>query len=192
MTPMEARTNKGAVNLWDLCRTGEAPLEGTRKVIVFGLRCHHGHEFEGWFRSSADFDEQKDKGHLTCPACASHRVEKAIMAPNLSRVHIREDAPRPYGERPDLTDNAETVAQLEAEIAEMRRQLREELRDHVETHFDYVGDEFASEARRRFHEGDDRGVYGETGYEELVALIEDEIPVAPLPLGTGKSRKKLN
>lgn len=160
-------------------------------MIVFGLRCDGGHEFEGWFRSNADFDDQQQKGRLACPACSSAHVEKAIMAPNLSLGSSVSDVPV-YGERPDLTDNTETIAQLEAEISEMRRQIKDELRDYVEDNCDYVGDDFASEARRRYYDADERGVYGQAELDELAALVDDGIPVAPLPDDLPKPPKKLN
>ena len=195
---METRTQKGAENLWDTSDETPVPFIRTRRVIVFGLRCDGGHEFEGWFRSNDDFDQQKGQGHLACPACASTRVDKAIMAPNISTGiassntnHAFEGAPI-YGERPDLTDNSETIAQLEAEISEMRRQIKDELRDYVEDNFDDVGDEFASEARRRFYEEDERGIYGQAELEEVVSLVDEGIPVAPLPGDPTKPRKKLN
>jgi hypothetical protein len=52
----------------------------------------------------------------------------------------------------------------------------------VETHFDYVGDGFASEARA-IHEGksEERGIYGEASPAEVKALVADGVPVAPLP-----------
>ncbi len=53
-------------------------------MIAYALHCHKGHQFEGWFRDSAAFDEQARSGHLRCPSCNSVRVEKAIMAPAVS------------------------------------------------------------------------------------------------------------
>jgi outer membrane protein OmpA-like peptidoglycan-associated protein len=53
-------------------------------VIAYTLRCHRGHEFDGWFRSSSAFDEQSERGQLTCPSCNSIRIEKAVMAPAVS------------------------------------------------------------------------------------------------------------
>jgi hypothetical protein len=56
------------------------------------------------------------------------------------------------------------------------------VRRHVEESFDYVGDRFASEARK-IHEGESaaRGIYGEASAREVKALVEDGVPVAPLP-----------
>jgi hypothetical protein len=57
-----------------------------------------------------------------------------------------------------------------------------QLRRHVEDNFDYVGDAFAREARA-IHEGrsEDRAIYGEASPTEVKALVEDGVPVAPLP-----------
>ncbi len=48
--------------------------------------------------------------------------------------------------------------------------------------FDYVGDRFAREARR-IHNGDaeERGIYGEASRSEVEALVDEGVPVAPLP-----------
>lgn len=63
---------------------------------------------------------------------------------------------------------------LEAAMAEIRRA--------VEENSEYVGLNFAAEARR-MHEGeiDPRAIYGEAKLTEAKALLEDGVPVAPLP-----------
>ena len=53
-------------------------------MIKYRLQCAHGHEFEGWFASSASYDAQVDAGQLTCPDCSSREVGKSIMAPNVA------------------------------------------------------------------------------------------------------------
>ena len=53
-------------------------------MIRYALNCKKGHEFEAWFRSSADYDEQRSKKLVQCPSCATTNVEKAIMAPNIN------------------------------------------------------------------------------------------------------------
>ena len=53
-------------------------------MIRYALICEHGHDFEGWFGASADFDDQAARGLLACPVCASQAVRKQIMAPALS------------------------------------------------------------------------------------------------------------
>jgi len=64
---------------------------------------------------------------------------------------------------------------------ELRRMLRE-LREHVERNCDYVGGEFAEEARRiHYGESDARGIYGETSDDEAKALEDEGIDVARVP-----------
>jgi hypothetical protein len=194
---METRTQKETLDQQAVDGSKLCSLVRTRKVIVFGLRCDEGHEFEGWFRSNDDFDQQQQKGNLACPACASTHVKKAIMAPNLALGGLKNEPAEPvYGDRPDLTlgepSSGETIAQLEAEIADMRRQIKEELRDYVETNFDYVGEDFPAEARRRYYEADERGAYGEATVEDMVAMIDEGVPVAPLPDDPASRRKKMN
>jgi hypothetical protein len=56
------------------------------------------------------------------------------------------------------------------------------IRRHVEENFDDVGDAFAKEARA-IHEGraEERGIYGQATPKQVRELVEDGVPVAPLP-----------
>ena len=56
------------------------------------------------------------------------------------------------------------------------------LRREIERNSDYVGDRFATEARA-IHEGTapERSIWGEARRDEAKKLVEDGIPVAPLP-----------
>jgi hypothetical protein len=132
-------------------------------MIRYALVCEHAHDFEGWFGSSADYDDQAGKGLLECPVCATKAVRKQIMAPAVA------------GTRKTVQDEAPAKAQMMMEA--MGR-----LRRHVEETFDDVGDAFASEARA-IHEGraEDRGIYGQASPKEVRDLVEDDVPVAPLP-----------
>jgi hypothetical protein len=132
-------------------------------MIRYALACEHAHEFEGWFGSSADYDDQAGKGLLECPVCATKSVKKQIMAPALAGV------------RKTAQDEAPARAQMMMEA--MGR-----LRRHVEATFDDVGDAFASEARA-IHEGraEDRGIYGQASPKEVRDLARDGVPIAPLP-----------
>lgn len=134
-------------------------------MILYALACEHGHEFEGWFGSSADYEEQTARGLLQCPVCASKAVVKQIMAPSVVGAKKRGDAASGGGQKRQMMMEA---------MAEVRR--------HVEDNFDYVGDTFAREARA-IHEGrsEERGIYGEASPAEVKGLVEDGVPVAPLP-----------
>lgn len=56
------------------------------------------------------------------------------------------------------------------------------LKAEVEANSDYVGKSFAKEARAmHLGEAPERAIYGEAKIEDAKSLIEDGIPVLPLP-----------
>ena len=135
-------------------------------MITFGLACEHGHEFDGWFRSSDDFDKQKKRGLVDCPECGSHKVDKALMAPAVSTGRKRE--------KMALALNAE-----QRRVMKEMKALSEKLRENA----DYVGEKFAEEARKiHFGETEQRGIYGEATAEEAKTLVEDGVPFMPIPV----------
>lgn len=141
-------------------------------MIVFDLACGQGHVFEAWFGSSADYEDQRGRGLIACPVCGAKDVEKAVMAPSVAPkgnrsealVSMRGGAPRP----------AEMKAMLAA-LATAQAKLLEGS--------EHVGTRFAEEARA-IHDGDapERPIHGQATHEEAKALIEEGVPVAPLPL----------
>ena len=133
-------------------------------MIVYDVRCDSGHAFEGWFAASADFDDQQGRGLIECPVCASKAVRKAIMAPAVSGTKTRGADAQP--------------AQNHAVMMEAMGRIRR----HVEANFDDVGEGFATEARA-IHEGrsEERGIYGQATSAEVRDLVEDGVPIAPLP-----------
>jgi hypothetical protein len=133
-------------------------------MIRYALLCEHDHDFEGWFGASSDFDDQQARGLIECPVCASKAVRKAIMAPAVSGTRKKGQEVTP--------------AQTQAVMLEAMGRIRR----HVEENFDDVGDAFAKEARA-IHEGrsEERGIYGQATPKEVRDLVEDGVPVAPLP-----------
>ena len=133
-------------------------------MIRYALACAQDHEFEGWFGASADFDDQQARGLLECPVCGSRDVRKQIMAPSVvgSRKTVQDESP----------------ARMQAMMMEAMGRVRR----HVEENFDDVGDAFAREARAS-HEGraEERGISGQASPKEVRELVEDGVPVAPLP-----------
>lgn len=142
-------------------------------MIQYALKCSNGHSFDSWFQSAEAFDKLAAAGMVTCAVCGSAEVEKAIMTP---RVRPARNAVAPIATPPEPApiDMATPAPEVEQALAK--------LRDVVEKNSDYVGNEFASEARK-MHVGDapERAIYGEAKPEEARALIEDGVPVAPLP-----------
>ncbi len=138
-------------------------------MIKYALTCDREHGFEGWFGSSSDYDDQHARGLLECPVCGSKAVRKQIMAPALAGV--RKTA---QDETPGGANQAPSQAMMMEAMGRIRR--------HVEENFDDVGDAFAKEARA-IHEGraEERGIYGQATQKEVRELVEDGVPVAPLP-----------
>ncbi|WP_226624497.1 DUF1178 family protein [Alloyangia pacifica] len=139
-------------------------------MIQYSLKCAEDHRFDSWFQSASAFDKLHAAGMVACAVCGSPKVEKVLMAPRVNSGGSRtEPAPKP--EKPDLSKPA----------SEAEQALRA-LRDHVEKTSDYVGRDFAREARA-MHSGESphRPIWGETRGDEAKALIEEGVPVAPLP-----------
>lgn len=130
-------------------------------MIKFSLKCSKDHSFDSWFQSAAAYDTLVGAGMITCAVCGSSEVTKSLMAPEIST----RKAPRAL---------SAPASPAEQALAEMRRA--------VEENSDYVGLDFAREARD-MHDGTAplRAIYGEARPDEARALIEDGVPVTPLP-----------
>lgn len=133
-------------------------------MIRFSLKCSKDHDFESWFASDAAFAGLNDAGLLSCPVCGSAELAKALMAPAVRLTGETEKPGQLTAARNDI----------EAALAEMRRQ--------IEANSDYVGLNFVTEARR-MHLGEvpERSIHGEARLHEAKALIEEGVPIAPLP-----------
>ncbi|WP_417450456.1 DUF1178 family protein [Kordiimonas sp.] len=148
-------------------------------MIVFDLKCPQNHRFEAWFKSSSAFEEQRDAGIVECPYCGATDVTKAPMAPNVGAKGNSRTETAPMVQNKD-------DAKLGALVEEAQKVFAK-LRSHVEKNCDYVGDQFAEEARKiHYGEADERGIYGESTLEETKSLVDEGIEIVPLP---GNSRK---
>ena len=145
-------------------------------MIQFALRCDQGHKFDSWFQSSEAFDKLKAAGMVTCAVCGSTHVEKAVMAPRVRDSKSKTgDVPVPKADRP----LSEPAGAAEQALVALKKQ--------VEENSEYVGMNFAREARD-IHDGTapDRPIHGEAKPDEAKQLIEDGVPVAPLPFVPGR------
>jgi hypothetical protein len=137
-------------------------------MIVYDLKCRKGHGFEAWFRDSAAYDQQAAGGKVTCPTCGSRRVEKAPMAPRVVKGR---------GSNAPARDGDPGIAHQKMVMHAAR-----EIQRKVQESCDYVGPEFAEEARRiHYGETDPRGIYGETSDEEASALREEGVEFGRIP-----------
>lgn len=152
-------------------------------MIRYDLICEREHRFDGWFRSSEDFDMQAERGLLGCPVCGSESVAKALMAPSIAtgRVAASEPPAEPVaGSAPDAVPAQEMALVSEKEQA-LRAMLRE-IRDHVTKTSENVGERFPEMARQMHAEEiAQKSIYGRATPEEAKALAEEGIEVHALP-----------
>src|SRR6476619_5417915 len=140
-------------------------------MIHYDLRCSQDHAFDGWYKDSTAFDRLAKRGLLECPHCGDGKIERALMRPAVAK---RESlpAPIPQPQVPAPQAAAVTGGPMPAQMRAMLQKMRAE----VEKNCDYVGPQFAEEARK-IHRGesDKRGIYGETSPEQAEALSEEGI-----------------
>ena len=151
-------------------------------MILYQLRCRKAHDFEAWFLDGETYDRQAASGHVACPYCGTTQVAKAPMAPRIGSSS--SDAPAPS------EGTTEGTAEVRAkEVAAKILAAVEDVREHVEENCEYVGDEFADEARRiRKGEAEERGIYGEASETEAAKLDDEGIKVFRLPFVRPRSK----
>jgi hypothetical protein len=150
-------------------------------MIRYNLRCDRGHAFESWFQSSSAYESQEKRKLVSCPACSSVKVERAIMAPQIVSKKGRDSAAPSPAASTDVTTPTSTPLMM-AQERELRVKLKE-LRDHIVKNADNVGERFPNEARK-MHYGDieHRPIYGEASPDEARSLIDEGVEVSPLPM----------
>lgn len=158
-------------------------------MIHYQLQCASQHQFDGWFRDSAAFDGQAARGLLVCPLCGSTGVTRALMAPAVGK---RRKGSNATAEMPGAAPaaaasvvapgNAANSPIAVGVVPDQMRAMLQKMRAEVEKRCDYVGDSFATEARK-MHEGEitSRPIYGEASPEQAQRLTDDGIEVAQIP-----------
>ena len=127
-------------------------------MIRYQLICARKHEFEGWFTDSAAYEDQVERGLVTCPSCGSTKISKALMSPGIARRR--------------------TSGKSQGEITEALREARNQFLKSS----DNVGDKFAEEARKIHREEvEPRSIYGNATADEAESLREEGVDFHPLP-----------
>ncbi len=140
---------------------------------VLDLECAQHHVFEGWFASEDEFQAQLARGLVECPVCGDTQLAKRLSAP---RINLGAAAPREQPAKRDVVATADPAMQ-----AQWLKLVR-----HVLDHTEDVGERFAEEARRiHYGESEERSIRGQASAEETEALLEEGVPVLPLPLPKG-------
>ncbi len=153
-------------------------------MIRYRLQCANAHDFEGWFASSAAFESEVAGGRLTCPACGSSEVDRALMAPAIARGGGRREAAPAPADSPAAPagEGPGPVAAGDPRAAALLGLMRAVRRHVQETGVD-VGRAFPEEARRiHYGEAEARPIYGQAEAEEARALIEEGVEILPLPV----------
>jgi hypothetical protein len=148
-------------------------------MIHYDLHCSQGHTFDGWFKDSAAFERLAKRGLVECPHCGDAQVERALMRPAVAKRGAAPPVPMPApAQKPMQPPAAVAGGPMPAHMRAMLQHMRAE----VEKHCDYVGPQFAEEARK-IHRGesDKRGIYGEASPEQADALADEGIEVARIP-----------
>lgn len=157
-------------------------------MIKYSLICADKHRFDSWFASAEAFEKLHGAGMVTCAVCGSTLVEKAIMAPN---VRTRGNKKTESGAEGIATQQQPAPPEHPLSTpASPAEQALVDLRKKIEANSDYVGRDFAREARA-MHEGETpkRSIHGEANARDAKGLIEDGVPVLPLPFAP---RRKTN
>jgi hypothetical protein len=154
-------------------------------MIKYALICDQEHEFESWFPNADAFDTQVKRGFVECPLCQSKNISKALMAPAVStsrRKEARAQAIIPDAAALPAVMPDAPVALLDEKQQQMREMIRE-LHEKLTENSTDVGENFTDEARK-IHAGEapERSIHGRASLDEAKALIEEGIPVLPLPV----------
>ena len=133
-------------------------------MINYTLKCDQNHTFDSWFKSAEAFEMLVKKSMVVCSECGSTKITKAIMAPSVSPSRKKDN------KHPKL----EKKSKLKNDILELKKK--------IEANSEYVGNNFANEARSMYlGETPERSIYGEAKTDDAKKLIDDGIPVMPLP-----------
>jgi len=121
--------------------------------------------FDSWFATSKEYDKLKRKKLLNCHDCSSLRVEKNLMAPKLINKSISQKSEK----------ELQKYKKIKKTISEYQK--------FIKNNFNYVGENFAYEARSIHYNNKKRnkGIYGTASKKDLKELREEGIDVQMIP-----------
>ena len=131
-------------------------------MIKYRLNCNDCNiSFDSWFASSKEFERLKKKKLLNCHNCNSPKVEKTIMSPRLINKS---------NEKQDL------------KFKKINKKIQE-YQNFIKKNFDYVGNNFAHEARSIHYneKKKNKGIYGSASNIEIKELKEEGIDAEIMP-----------
>jgi hypothetical protein len=133
-------------------------------MIVYDLKCKKNHEFEGWFKDRAAFEEQKEKDLITCPVCGEAGAD---IVPSTVAI---------------LSRDLKTSGQKQTGALAPQKAMQW-LHDYIEKNFDDVGNTFTDTALRIHHgEEEARNIRGTTTHQDEELLRDEGIPFLKIPV----------
>ncbi len=133
-------------------------------MIIYDLKCKKNHKFEGWFKDSTVFEEQKKQNLITCPVCGESGAEVvpsslAIMGRDMKlskKNQFRETSPM---------------------------KGIQQFNEYLDKNFDDVGEKFADIAMK-IHRGEEeaRNIKGTTTHQEEETLREEGVQFFKVPV----------
>ena len=136
-------------------------------MIKYNLRCKKCNlNFDSWFASSEEYDKLKKKKLINCHICGSLKVEKNLMAPKLMSKN-----PVDRNDEKDLLKYQKIKKTID------------KYQKFIKNNFDYVGENFAYEARSIHYNNKKRnkGIYGKASKEDLKELKDEGIDAQLVP-----------
>jgi hypothetical protein len=134
-------------------------------MIKYNLKCQNNHEFESWFSNSEEFDKLNKRNLLECIYCSSKRINKSIMAPNISNSREKQ-----Y----QITTDNKDYKNERTELLKLRR--------YIEKNFNYVGKDFSKTVRDIYYnKKSNKAIYGTTTPEERKELEDEGIDLLSIP-----------
>ena len=134
-------------------------------MIKFRLFCKKcSKDFDSWFASSKEYEKLKKSKLLNCPKCNSYNIKKSLMAPS-------------------IISNKKKINNLNSKKhIEIKNKLKK-YQKFIENNFDYVGNNFAYEARSIHYNNKKRekGIYGNASKKEVEELSEEGIDTEIIP-----------
>ena len=99
-------------------------------MIKYKLICKNCDEtFDSWFASSKEYEKLKKKKYLNCHFCNSKKIEKTLMAPKLIN-----------------NKKIQAIDERNLNFKKISKKIKE-YQNFIKNNFDFVGDNFAYEAR---------------------------------------------
>ena len=135
-------------------------------MIKYKLICKScNSSFDSWFASSKEYEKLKKLKHLNCHNCHSFKVEKTLMSPNVL----------------NSKDKIVTISKNK-KFSKIKSKIKE-YQKFIKKNFNYVGDNFAYEARSIHYNKDKKsqGIYGNASSEEISDLRDEGIDTEVIP-----------